>query len=378
MLIEPQCSRGRRRRHRDVTFVPLRARHRGALGVDKVAASDRPGGVAAKDAPLITDSHGLICAFELTPLSQPSEDALREEEGSGKTLWLHFNWADGRARDWLKQRARVPPAVVEALLEVDPYVHVQTLQDGFVAVLRDLNHEFTDAEAGFGSMSIYVDANRVISGRRQPLRTVDHLRRELSAGVALTSPVALFEHLVEKLAETFEGVVAKLARTVEQAEDEILAGRFGDKGGELRRVRWLLARLRRHASANRAALSRLPSHLPAAFGSERRQSLAQAIESFAGVAQDLELVEDRARLMQEEINARLSEASNRTLYLLSLVTTVLLPINLITGVFGMNVGGLPWLEDPNGFHHVIAWMTVAVLIALVLIGRWRALRGGSG
>ena len=100
-------------------------------------------------------------------------------------------------------------------------------------------------------------------------------------------------------------------------------------------------------------------------------------ESFAGVAQDLELVEDRARLMQEEINARLSEASNRTLYLLSLVTTVLLPINLITGVFGMNVGGLPWLEDPNGFHHVITWMTIAVLLALVLIGRWRSLRGGG-
>jgi zinc transporter len=165
--------------------------------------------------------------------------------------------------------------------------------------------------------------------------------------------------------------VAHLSSTVGDAEDAILAGHSRDQGTELRRVRWLLARLRREARANRLALTRIPNHLPVACGTERQQSLAAAVDRFAGVAQDLELVEDRARLMQEEIAGRLGEATNRTLYLLSIVTTALLPITLITGIFGMNVGGLPWLEDPRGFSHLMVIIGVTVAIALGLISRSR-------
>jgi zinc transporter len=70
------------------------------------------------------------------------------------------------------------------------------------------------------------------------------------------------------------------------------------------------------------------------------------------------------------IAGRLGEATNKNPYLLSIVTTTLLPITLITGIFGMNVGGLPWFDDPRGFAH---WMVIiggAVAIALALI--WRA------
>ena len=82
-------------------------------------------------------------------------------------------------------------------------------------------------------------------------------------------------------------------------------------------------------------------------------------------------MEERARLLQEEIADRLGEATNRTLYLLSIVSAVLLPITLITGVFGMNVRGLPWMDAPHGFTHVLILMSVMVLIALVLIRHGR-------
>jgi zinc transporter len=304
--------------------------------------------------PLVADSYGLICAFELAPLVAIEHEELERLE-PGRPVWLHFNWADGRARDWLKELGHLPPDAVDTLLEVDAHVHLQILPHGFVAVLRDLHHELGGGEAEFGTLGVYVDARRMISGRRHPLRTVDHLRHQLAKGRDIQSPLELFEYLVESLAETFESIVAKIAATVEDAEDTILAGHFKDQGAELRR-----------------ALERLPGHLPAACGLERRQSLVEAIERLAAVAQDLELVEDRARLMQEEIAGRLGETTNRNLYWLSIVTTALLPITLITGIFGMNVGGLPWLEAHDGFTHVMLLMACGVMIALAFIGRARA------
>ena len=318
---------------------------------------------------LIADSHGLICAFQLAPLLPVDLESL-DAVDPGMAVWLHFNLADGRARDWLSEREDLPEAARETLLEDGGHVHVQILSHGFVAVLRDLDHEVKGAEARFGTFGVYVDPQRMVSVRRHPLETFNRLRRELTTGLELPTPIALFEHLVECLADTFETTVAELASTVEEAEDEILAGRSKDQGTELRRVRWLLARLRREARANRIALARIPKHLPEGCGQEREQSLAAAVERFAGVAQDLELVEDRARLMQEEIAGRLGEATNKNLYLLSIVTTTLLPITLITGIFGMNVGGLPWFDDPRGFAHLMVIIGGAVAIALGLI--WRA------
>ena len=54
---------------------------------------------------------------------------------------------------------------------------------------------------------------------------------------------------------------------------------------------------------------------------------------------------------------------------MSTVTTALLPITLITGIVGMNVGGLPGVGDPHGFRWVMMTILATVVISLVLILR---------
>src|SRR5262245_18484889 len=134
-------------------------------------------------------------------------------------------------------------------------------------------------------------------------------------------------------------------------------------------MRRLLPRLRRHITADRGALTPLGHRLPEDFGSDHRHRLRTAVERFDAIAQDLELVQERARLLQEELAGRIGEATNRNLFVLSIVTTTLLPITLITGVFGMNVGGLPWVSDSGGFWWVVLLMIGAVVTVLLVLRR---------
>ncbi|MNJ81721.1 zinc transporter [compost metagenome] len=49
-----------------------------------------------------------------------------------------------------------------------------------------------------------------------------------------------------------------------------------------------------------------------------------------------------------------------------MVTVLALPINIIAGFFGMNVGGIPLADDPQGF-----WILVALVATFTVIaGRW--------
>jgi zinc transporter len=319
----------------------------------------------------LPDTGGLICAFYLDPPRACGWEALDAASGTPSPLWLHFNLTDTRARRWIETRGELPDSAREELVNPDARVHAQALPEGLVVVLADLHHDFHADPEGVGTLHVYVDPHRMISGRRHPLRSVDHLRRGLLGGLVVDSPLALLENLILAIAESFGGVVGRLSDEVDDAEDLILAGRLHEQGTTLGRIRRLLARLRRHVGANRSALASMLSHLPAWCDAENRHRLRQAVDHMEVVTQDIELVQERTRLLQEEIAGRLTEATNRNLFLLSILTATFLPVTMITGVFGMNVGGLPWLNDPSGFWWVCGAMIAGVVTALLLLRRWR-------
>jgi zinc transporter len=319
------------------------------------------------------DDGGLVWGYQLGPARMLDAATLKAQAIAEpeSPLWLHFNLADVRARRWLEEESGLGSTIVEALLEPEPRVHVQHLGTGLCAVLADLHHDFDRNPEGIGQLRIFVDGRRMISFRRHRLRTVDQVRRELASGTLAPRSVGeLFAVFLDRLATTFGDVVTKLGDKVDDAEDEILAGRYQTQGKVLGSVRRNLARPRRHLNANRAALAPLRGHLPDMLEADP-SDVRQAVERMDTISQDMELVQERTRLLQEEIAGRQGEATNRNLFLLSTVTAALLPITLITGIFGMNVGGLPGVNHPPGFRWVMLSILVTVAVALALLRRRR-------
>jgi zinc transporter len=318
----------------------------------------------------LTDDEGLVCAFQLAPFARRNDLNLRVAS-PGTPMWFHLNLNDARARRWLQERAQLPAEAREPMLAAEARTHAEVLPGGgLVAVLADLDHDFHGGSIGFHHIRVFLDETHLITGRRHPLRSVDLLRRELQTGaVEVASPISLFERLVEALAHTLGAAVSQLGDEVDDAEEQILGGHLKHQGATLGRIRRALAQLRRHLHANRAALAPVPGRLPPAYTNQQRQDLRQAIERLTAVSHDLELVQERARLLQEEIANGLTEVTNRNLFVLSIVTTILLPITLITGIFGMNVGGLPWVGDAGGFWWVMLVMVSAFAVTLGFLRR---------
>jgi zinc transporter len=314
---------------------------------------------------------GLIWGFWL---STPAlvDDAPSRVSG-GEPRWLHFNLSDSRGREWVKAQRDLPEEARDLLLDGDARVHVDVLPGALVAVLGDLYHDFELDPERLGTLRLYVDGRLLLTGRTHPLQTVDVLRRELLRGGEALTPLSVFQMLIERLAQSVAKVVAELAEQVDHAEDRILQGNHAGQGTSLGNLRRLVAKLRRLVGANRAALQSLPPSLPGLYGAEERSALRSAIERLEAVGQDLELVQERARLLQEEIASAMGEATNRNLFVLSIATTTLLPITLITGIFGMNVRGLPFASSPHGFYFVMLGIAATVLVALSLLRRIGAL-----
>jgi Mg2+ and Co2+ transporter CorA len=97
------------------------------------------------------------------------------------------------------------------------------------------------------------------------------------------------------------------------------------------------------------------------------QQLAEDVERDAGALQD------RARLLYEEIGSRVADRTNRSLSALTVISTLLLPPTFLAGAFGMNVGGLPWAQNPHGFWVTMGLCAALVAVSYVVLRRFRIL-----
>ena len=78
---------------------------------------------------------------------------------------------------------------------------------------------------------------------------------------------------------------------------------------------------------------------------------------------------ERSRLLEEELRFKNEEESNRHLHSLSIVTSLLLPPTLVTGIFGMNTKGLPLTDVDQGFLWAAALMVCSVGLACLFMRR---------
>ena len=87
---------------------------------------------------------------------------------------------------------------------------------------------------------------------------------------------------------------------------------------------------------------------------------------FSDIAEHIGRIRDLSKAALEKLDnlydfyrAKVDERMNKNVYYLTVISGIFLPLTLITGFFGMNTGGLPWMEDPNG-------TTKAIVVAFVL------------
>jgi zinc transporter len=326
-------------------------------------------------APYGGDASGLICGYRFQPgqAALPLATVLEaapwlDREGPG-FLWLHFNLSHAGAAGWLRQHGQLSDDFFDDLAEGSCSTRIERDGDTLFGVINDVTFDFGFDASDVATLWLSVGQRRVISARRHPLRSVDRLRTAVKRGEPLDSSVALLNHLLRDQADELQRIVRRATDRIDDIEDAMLAGQHHRHAGELARLRRLTVRLQRLLAPEPGALMRTLAHPPRWVPADDLQLLHGAHEEFALVLRDVAAMQDRVKLMQDEAAARLAEENSRSLFTLTAVTVLALPINLLAGLFGMNVGGIPLSDNPHGF-----WLMVATIGALTAVLAWLALR----
>lgn len=85
--------------------------------------------------------------------------------------------------------------------------------------------------------------------------------------------------------------------------------------------------------------------------------------------EELDALRDRLSAVQDDHDLDVARKQARNSFLLSVGAGIFLPISFLTGVFGVNLGGMPGVDNPWAFTALCAGMTALALILLLLIRR---------
>jgi len=277
-------------------------------------------------------------------------------------IWLHLALADHRARRFLEQFTEMPPEARELMLSPEDRIQLHLTPRGAFGLLPDIERDFADHSLGAGRLVFWFDAGHLITARRHPVRAVEQLRDAIAHGEELSGPAETLARLQELFAAIVEQRLDVLGGELGKIEDEVLADRDHIGREVLGPLRRELSRYAREFSALRSAIYRATSIRGAALSSPLAEHLPVLQQQAEDVERDAATLQDRARLLYEEIGSRVADRSNRSLSALTVISTLLLPPTFVVGAFGMNVGGIPWGQNGHGF-----WAGMAVCIALMLL-----------
>ncbi|MCO6057440.1 zinc transporter ZntB [Pseudomonas sp. MOB-449] len=320
---------------------------------------------------------GLVHAFVLDGRggAEPiSRDALQTLQlAPEQSVWLHWDRSHPLARRWLREQSGLSEFTCDLLLEEStrPRMLAQA-GDELLLFLRGVNLNPGAVPEDMVSVRIFASAQRIVSLRLRPLHATDELIEQWATGTGpkVTSEVLLY--LAEHLTDKVDSLVAELSEKIDEQEEHLDNNeRFRPDHDLMLQIRRRAAGLKRFLAPQRdiygqLARSRMPWFVEddSDYWNELNNRLTRYLE-------ELELIRERIGLVLESESRRQDERTSRTMYLLGITTGFFLPLSFITGLLGMNVGGIPWDETPYGF---ILACTLIVGIAGFQLWLFRRLR----
>ncbi|WFF40270.1 zinc transporter ZntB [Salinicola endophyticus] len=298
----------------------------------------------------------LVAAYELNGNgggSLLSVRQLREAwQSPERPLWMHLDFRHADVGTYLEEIAGLDEAAIEALLEEDTRPRVAKFRYGAVSTLRGINLNPGAAPEDLISLRIWISANRLITLRRRPLKSVSEVRDRIDRGEGALSVPDLLAWLTETLVDNVGDVAHQLDDRLGKLEEDQLSDSEVDPD-DLSQLRRSLITLRRFMGPQRDCLEQI-AHGSDSFDEDTRVSIRESANQLSRYVEDFHAMQERALILQEQLLNEHNERLNQRMYMLAIVTTVFLPLSFLTGLLGINVGGIPGANSHYGFAVFVA------------------------
>ena len=296
----------------------------------------------------------IIHAYLLDNQNHPTQitwDDISSNHLSEKSYWLHLDGNHTPVQDWLKNESKIDPHIIEIMLSKQTRARFVAGENGFLIVLKAINQRPHGSPEDMASIRIYVEKNRIITFCLKNVLNFPILDKKLSQNGLSITPFGIMIQIANELFSNLEEVIEALDEEIDKIDEYMNTanGLANNLVPSLSQVRSQTIILKSYLTPQKEVLHALMNLQIEWFEKKSKNLFSNFSEKISLYLESLEVIKERTVVMLDEIRIRNVEKTNRNSYIFSVVAVLFLPLGFLTGLFGINLAGIPGANDPLAF-----------------------------
>lgn len=289
---------------------------------------------------------------------------------SSNTLtWVDLDASHTETRSWLGNNTSIDEITIEALLADDPRPRMGQIDTGIFVILRGVNLNENASPEDMVSVRLWIDDKKIISLHTRKLKTLTDIADNLNTRYIIQNSGDFITILVERLFERMQPTLELLNEKIDDIEESLLNTTTPLSRDAINTIRKQAIIFKRHLSPKRDALRQLYSSNTKYIDDIHKRKLQESYNHITRYVEDLDAIRERAQIVKDEIVNILNDKLNKNMYILSMIAAIFLPLGFLTGLLGINVGGIPGAENKYAFMIFSGILTLIVIIQIIIFRR---------
>ncbi len=293
--------------------------------------------------------------------------SLSEKVKSKNLTWLHMDGTQPETTTFLQNEINyLDPFVIEALIAEESRPRLTEINtkecNGALLILRGVNLNKDAAPEDMVSIRLWVDQHRIISVRKRKLKAVLDMEQKIRTGKGPKDTGEFINMLITRLFERMEPVLTELDDHTDDIEEKVIERADSALRQNITNIRKQAIMLRRYMAPQKDAIGQLNISDIDWLNESHRRHLHENHQRIIRYVEDLDAIRERAQIVKDELANMLSDKLNKNMYFLSVISAIFLPLGFLTGLLGINVGGIPGAE--NSYAFMIFIIILAIIVGL--------------
>ena len=291
-----------------------------------------------------------------------SYQELNDVDTSNKILWVHFDYSSPEAIEWITNKSKIDSIAIDALLTQETRPRTTILDDSILIALRGVNLNPNSKPEDMVSIRLYISPNLIISTRKRDLLSISEIVESLKKGVGPKSSSEFLVDLTYRVTQRMEDIINQIEDRTDLLEENLIDNVNTKFRNEILAIRRETIILRRYLFPQKEALNKLYNDKITWINEYEKIEIRETNDQVIRYIEELDTIRDKLSLIQEELSNTFSDKNNKKMYILSIISAIFLPLTFLTGLLGINIGGIPGSEDENAFYIFSTILLVIVSI----------------
>jgi len=308
-----------------------------------------------------------------TETSDSLIEAARSLREPGSQIWLDMEEPDEWTLALLGEAFSLHPLAIEDCLHGEQRPHVDPYEGYIFMVLYTAMLSEERNFIGSRELAIFCSSQFIITIHHEPMECLQAIHERCGRDPENILGRGM-DHLLHMIADTlmddYQPLLDRLESEASQLEDEALFDPQDDILERISNIRTELLQARRYLTPQREVLGQLARGEYTFIGKNIRPYFRDVLDHLVRITEDIDLYREQVASARELFMSSMSQRSNDSIKIFTVIATLMMPPTLVASVYGMNFKLWPSGEFDHSFWIVVGFMVLITGALAWCFRRW--------